>query len=105
MKTEKLTVINEAFYKPIKEGFIKVSNEKKFKIEINFAIQALKKNSYLQKCSVESVLESVLNISQTGLSLNPVLNYAYLVPMKGKCVLMPGYQGLIKLVTDAGSVK
>jgi len=45
-----------------------------------------------------------MNVSQTGLSLNPVLAYAYLVPMKGKCVLMPGYQGLIKLVTDSGSV-
>jgi phage RecT family recombinase len=101
----KLTVINEAFYKPIKPNFIKVSDEKKFKTEINFAIQILKNNSYLQTCDSGSILESVLNVSQTGLSLNPVTAYAYLVPMKGKCVLMPGYQGLIKLVTDAGSVK
>lgn len=103
--TTELKVISEDFYKSIKSGFIKVSNEKKFRVEINFAIQALKKSEYLQKCSAESILESVMNISQTGLSLNPVLKYAYLVPMKGKCVLMPGYQGLIKLVTDAGSVK
>ena len=102
---QQLPVINESFYKPIKSGFIKVSNEKKFRVEINFAIQALKKSEYLQKCGAESILESVMNISQTGLSLNPVLGYAYLVPMKKKCVLMPGYQGLIKLVTDAGSVK
>lgn len=101
---KELTVINEAFYKPIKDSFVSVATEKKFKVEINFAIQALKKSDYLRKCSAESVLEAVLNISQTGLSLNPVLSYAYLVPMKGKCVLMPGYQGLIKLVTDAGSV-
>lgn len=97
-------VINEGFYKPIQERFITVSNEKKFKVEVNFAIQIIKKSDYLQKCSAESILDAVLNISQTGLSLNPVLCYAYLVPMKGKCVLMAGYQGLIKLVTDAGSI-
>lgn len=101
---EKLTVVHEGFYKSIKPSFVKLTNEKKFKSEINFAIQILKKNSYLQKCDASTILEAVMNISQTGLSLNPVLAYAYLVPMKGKCVLMPGYQGLIKLVTDAGSV-
>jgi phage RecT family recombinase len=101
---EKLTVINEDFYKSIKQSFVKQTDEKKFKKEINFAIQILKKSSYLQKCDANSVLDSVMNISQTGLSLNPILAYAYLVPMKRKCVLMPGYQGLIKLVTDAGSV-
>lgn len=100
-----LTVLNEGFYKPIKRQFVNAATEKKFKVEINFAIQAIKKSTYLQKCDANSVLEAVLNISQTGLSLNPINQYAYLVPMKNKCVLMPGYQGLIKLVTDAGSIK
>ena len=100
----KLTVINEGFYKPIKDAFVKITNEKTFKKEINFAIQALKKNPYLQKCDANSVLESVLNISQTSLTLNPVLSYAYLVPHKGKCVLYPGYQGLVKLATETGTV-
>lgn len=100
----KLTVLQKEFYTPIKSDFIKIADEKKFKTEVNFAIQALKNNSYLQKCSAESVLESVLNISQTSLTLNPVLSYAYLVPHKGKCVLYPGYQGLVKLATDTGTV-
>lgn len=97
-------LLNIDFYKGIKPSFVKISNEKTFIKEVNFAIQALKKNPYLQKCDVNSVLEAVLNISQTTLTLNPVLGYAYLVPHKGKCVLYPGYQGLVKLATETGTV-
>lgn len=100
-----LTPIQTGFYNSIKNSFIKQIDEKTFVKEINFAIQALKKNTYLQNCSQESILQSVLNVSQTGLSLNPVLNLAYLVPHRGKCVLYPSYQGLCKLATDTGSVK
>jgi len=98
------TIIQEGFYKPIQKNFVKIADEKTFKKEVNFAIQALKKNPYLQKCDASSVLDAVLNISQTSLTLNPVLNYAYLVPHKGKCVLYPGYQGLVKLACESGSV-
>lgn len=99
-----LTILNEKFYAPIKQNFIKLANEKTFSREVGFAVQIIKGNTGLQKCDAESVLQAVYNISQTGLSLNPVLNYAYLVPRKGKCCLDPGYQGLIKLATDAGAV-
>ena len=97
-------LLKESDYKPIKNSFVKLTDEKTFKREIGFAIQIIKKSPYLQKCSAESVLESVYNISQTGLTLNPVLNYAYLIPRKGKCILEPGYQGLIKLATDSPSI-
>lgn len=103
MNTE-LTSIDEKFYLPIKESFISMTNEKVFKREINFAAQLIKKSQALQKCSVESVLEAVMNISQTNLTLNPVLKYAYLIPRKGKCILEPGYQGLIKLATDTDNI-
>lgn len=100
-----VTVLNQEFYKPIKADFEKLVDIKTFKKEVNFAIQLLTKNPYLQKCDQGSILTSVLNVSQTGLTLNPVLNYAYLVPHKGKCVLYPSYQGLCKLATDTGSVR
>lgn len=103
-----ITILDESFYKPIKQDFIKLSDEKTFKREIGFAVQLLKKNTYLQQCSADSVLEAIYNISQTGLTLNPVLKYAYLIPRKvsGKlvCVLEPGYQGLIKLATDTDNI-
>jgi recombination protein RecT len=55
---------------------------------------------------------AVLNVAQIGLSLNPALKQAYLVPRKAQrdgqwvveAQLMPSYQGLVKLITDAGTV-
>lgn len=79
--------------------------------EISFALQHLAKNDYLNSATPESKLKSVVNISQVGLTLNPVAKEAYLVPRYNsslrsvECVLEPSYVGLVKLLTDAGSVK
>ena len=79
--------------------------------EISFAIQAINNNSYLAGADRTSIQMAVYNIATTGLSLNPVLKFAALVPRydsKKKClvaVLEPMYQGLVKLLTDTGSVK
>lgn len=81
------------------------------KREISFAVQAINKSAMLQKCSPESKMMAVLNISNIGLTLNPASKEAYLIPrwnnlFKGyEAVLEPGYVGLVKLLTDAGSVK
>lgn len=84
-------------------------NEAVFKKEISFAIQHISKNPYLLKCTQTSILQAVMNIAHTGLTLNPVMKYAYLIPRKIntvlECVLDPSYMGLIKLLTDSGSVK
>lgn len=79
--------------------------------ECNFAMQHFSKNDYLNKATTESKQQSVLNIAQIGLTLNPVLKLAYLVPRWNgaknavECHLEPSYQGLVKLVTDTGSAK
>ena len=81
------------------------------KREISFAIQAINKSSQLQKCHKDSLLQAVLNISNIGLTLNPAAKEAYLIPRYNgflkvmEAVLEPGYVGLTKLLTDAGSVK
>lgn len=83
-------------------------NKAIFDREVSFAIQHITANPYLLKCTKESILKSVLNIAQTDLTLNPVMHFAYLVPRKInqvlECVLDPSYQGLVKLLTDSGSV-
>lgn len=77
--------------------------------ELAFAAQIINGNKYLKECTPQSILKAVFNISGTGLTLNPVLNQAYLVPRKNggqwEAYLQPGYQGLIKLLTDGGAVK
>jgi len=79
--------------------------------EISFALQHLDKNKSLQGCTPESKLKSVVNIASIGLTLNPVAKEAYLVPrwnstIKGmECCLEPSYIGLVKLLTDTGSIE
>lgn len=78
--------------------------------EASFALQLVNKNALLQKCSTQSIIESFLNVANVGLTLNPALNFAYLVPRYDRaiksfvCTLMPSYQGLVKLLTDTGAV-
>lgn len=101
-----LTIEN---FEEIKEQFIQATSEERFLKEVSFAAQHFSKNKLLQKCSAASIIESVLNVAQTGLTLNPVMKLAYLVPryINGgyKCCLEPSYMGLAKLLTDTGSVK
>ena len=83
----------------------------KVKQEVSFALQLINKSAQLQKCSKESLQQAVLNISNIGLSLNPAAKEAYLIPRWNgvlkimEASLEPGYVGLVKLLTDAGSVK
>jgi recombination protein RecT len=83
------------------------SNEYKmnFNREAGFAIQILTGNDFLASCDQDSIRNAVVNVSLTGLTLNPALKYAYLIPRKGKCILDISYMGMIKVLTDAGAVK
>lgn len=96
-------------FNPIEARFLKLEDAQTFEKECSFAMQHFKKNNYLNGSTIESKLESVLNVAQVGLTLNPVLKLAYLVPRRDgdvvKCFLEPSYQGLVKLVTDTGSAK
>lgn len=73
--------------------------------ESQFAIQALQKNESLAKCSAYTVQNAVVNVAAIGLTLNPALGYAYLVPEKGECNLKVSFKGLLKIATDSGSIK
>lgn len=80
-----------------------------FNQEFGFAVMAIQNNPYLLNCTPDSLRSAVINVSLTGISLNPALKYAYLVPRKTKnemrAVLDVSYMGMIKILTDAGAVK
>lgn len=105
--SEKLSIQT---FEPIKNRFLELSDKQTFDKECSFAIQHLQKNAYLAKSTPNSLLQAVLNIVQIGLTLNPVQKLAYLVPRYNnaqgviECNLEPSYQGLVKLLTDSGSV-
>lgn len=75
--------------------------------EAEFAMQIVSGSTFLVECarSNPSALQNaVINVAAIGLSLNPALKLAYLVPRKGKICLDISYIGLINLATDSGAV-
>lgn len=106
---------------PARTSFEQVNEANGYKLnffnEVEFAMQVLSNNDYLAKSTPVSLQDAIKNVALIGLSLNPVLKYAYLVPRKkttkvnGKFVefvtatLMPSYIGLCKILTDTGAVR
>lgn len=79
-----------------------------FQREYGYALQALANNDTLAKYArknPESLQMAIYNVAMTGLTLNPMLGYAYLVPRSEKVTLDLGYKGMIFIVTSAGLVK
>lgn len=60
-----------------------------------------RKNPQLGECNITSVFGAIITLSQLGLEPG-VLGQAYLIPYKGACTAVPGWQGLADLVSRAG---
>jgi recombination protein RecT len=73
--------------------------------ESQFAHQALQKNDRLAACGLHTIQNAIINVAAVGLTLNPSLGYAYLVPEKNECALRVSFKGLLKIATDSGSIK
>ena len=86
-------------------------DKKKFITEATYAIDIWndEKNTYLRKSTPKSFYNAIFSVHKIGLSLNPVKKECYLIPRKkGNIIevcLEPSYIGLIKLLTDEGTVK
>ncbi len=102
--------ISPKTFEPIRERFTALVDPDTYAKEVSFACQILAKNDYLAKAAPHTIQAAVLNVAQIGLSLNPVHKLAYLVPRWNRssssveCYLEPSYQGLVKLMTDTGSI-
>lgn len=62
------------------------------------ALTALRKQPALSQCSVKSVVDALLTIAEVGLSPNPALGQAWLIPYRGECTMQFGYKGLAALI-------
>lgn len=87
-------------------------NRLDFAKESEFAKQLLLKNEYVlnaARLNPDSLYASISNVAAIGITLNPALAYAYLVPRKVNkemtICLDISYRGLIKLATDTGAIK
>lgn len=79
--------------------------EETFVRESGFALQALYNNPYLMGMEKQSIVNAVVNVALTGLTLNPELKLGYLVPRKGKLYFMSSYMGKVEILKRAGVVK
>lgn len=80
-------------------------NPEKAKTELGFALQIFQNNAMLQKCEPTTIINAVVNVARTSITLNPVLRLAYLVPRGNKCVLDFSYMGMVALLKDNGCIK
>lgn len=97
---------------PVKErmkalGMIPAQIEK----EASFALQIINRDTQLQKCSLNSILEAIINVANIGLTLNPAANECCIIARWNsklgglQAVLEPMYQGLTRLAMREGVVK
>ncbi len=76
--------------------------------ECNFAAQMMLNNTYLIDCAKaypQHFVAALKNVVLTGMTLNPTLKLAYLVPFKGKVELIPSYMGKCSYLINTGLVK
>jgi len=65
------------------------------------ALTAFSTSLALQKCSVNSIAASIMTSAQLG--LEPGINgQGYLIPYGSTCTFVPGWKGLVDLVSRAG---
>jgi phage RecT family recombinase len=89
-------------------GLVKNHNSISIDAEKNYAIQQLFKNKISTETAQRnpvSVQNAILNLSSIGISLNPALKHAYLVPRDGAICLDISYMGLMHLAQEIGSIE
>jgi recombination protein RecT len=102
-------VNNRQVIEQVKNQFLSVSIDKKvaWEKEFNFAMQLLQANKYLDDIAwsnTDSLRNAIINVSAIGISLNPALKHAYLVPRDKKVCLDVSYMGLLHLACASGSI-
>lgn len=94
-----------------KDRFIEIASTQQivdWKRESMFALQAIEKSDYMTKIANEnpaSLRNAIINVAAIGITLNPAAQYAALVPRDGSVCLDIMYRGLLKIATDAGSIR
>lgn len=87
---------------------VRIADSMVFEREAEFALQQLFRNEFTLKvarANAQSVRDAVANVAAIGLTLNPALRLAYLVPRDGAICLDIGYLGLVQLALDGGSIR
>jgi phage RecT family recombinase len=107
------------YFEPSRERCVRLfASEDKFIEEATHLLQLIQANPSLKECTGNSIQGVLISIASTGLSLNPVMKLAYVIPRNIKvktpgqpdrwekrAAVEPSYMGLMKLATDSGAVR
>lgn len=96
----------------IKNRFIEIANDSGYKggyeKESYFAMQIMLKNDYLKgiaQKNVTSLQGAILNCATIGVTLNPAMKLAYLIPRGNEVIYELSYRGLIYLAIRDGGIR
>lgn len=107
--TDKMDIaVPQAVKEALNYAYKKVSSmigEENALKELGFAKQLIGKSNSLQKCSIDSITDAVINVGRLNITLNPALKLAHLIPRENKCVLEVSYMGLISILKKSGGCK
>lgn len=81
--------------------------EKTFAREVSYALRAFQENDFLKKTAENnklSVINAMIDLGNSGLTLSPVLKLGYLVPMDKKVLFWASYMGKREIVMKSGQV-
>ena len=76
-----------------------------FNLEAYYALDIINGNETLQNCDRKSIIDSLVAVATTGLSLSKELRLGYLIPRKGKCYFQSSYMGKREIMIRTGLVK
>lgn len=97
------------FLDGLREPFLKKNDYGlSWEAECHFAKQLITKNDFLLETARNnqaSLQYAIQNVSAIGISLNPALAHAYLVPRDGSICLDISWRGLVKMATDSGAIE
>jgi recombination protein RecT len=105
---KELQPLRDCFTEPFKTFIQCGKSVQDLQKECNFAAQAMLNNPYLIECArayPQHFIAALKNVVLTGMTLNPTLKLAYLVPYKGKVELSPSYMGKCSFAINTGLVK
>ena len=106
MTTNALQVIRKAVYED-KQKIANACKNTGISAErmLTVTMAALEDNPALIKCEPKTITSAVREAARHGWEIGGPLAHCYLVPYGKKATLVPGYRGLIDLVTRRGEVR
>lgn len=105
-RKEKTTAVEKfkkyAYLESVQTSFMNLlgGNDKVAKRYVEAVVIAVAGNDKLQKCSAKSIMLAALRAASLGLSVDPALSQAHLVPFGNDVTLIVDYHGLVQMTVD-----